>query len=122
MKGQLQFDEVKSIPKTPKAKNLSTKAVRDKWLDGFQNWCEETYDDDETLLGKCGFGMVCEYCKMDTRSLSDNEMCKRAFVEMIKNHKRLIPNLQSINYAELDYEDAWEGNVNGVRMTLDNEG
>lgn len=116
MNGQLQFDVVSEMPRV---KDPNGKAVRAKWYTGFQKWSDKMFEDENTPLGKCGLGEVCEYCVAS----SDNRACVKAFIEMLKAHRSLIPDYQrSVNYSELDYEDAWNGHIGDARLSPMNEG
>lgn len=73
--------------------------VKRNWESRFQRWCDKQFQEDGTPVGKCGLGMICDYC-------TDNHYgrpCVRALNEMLRE------NHLEIDYQNADYIDVWEG-------------
>lgn len=83
-------------PPTPKPK---IDKVKRNWENRFQRWSNKMADDGTIPEGKCGYGLMCDYC-------SDNDIgrpCVRALNEYLR-----IAN-KKIDYEKLSFEDAWDG-------------
>lgn len=84
-------EPIKLKPKIDKKKR--------NWENGFQRWSDKISQDGTTSYGKCGYGLMCDYC-------SDNDKgrpCVRALNEYLR-----IANIK-IDYDKRNYEDIWNG-------------
>ena len=73
---------------------------RRNWENGFQKWSnEQAMNYDDRLLGKCGYGSMCDYCEDN----SYGRPCVRALNEYLR-----IAEIK-IDYSKRNYEDIWNG-------------
>lgn len=96
MKGQLEFFKIE-----PSAE----KKLKRKWENAFQKWSNREAQNPTTSLGKCGCGLICDYC-------TDNDIgrpCVRALNCMLRETGG------KIDYSKIDeeyFEDVFQGGIN----------
>lgn len=73
--------------------------VKRNWENRFQRWCNKMFEREETSIGKCGNGGICDYCADN----SYGRPCVRALNLMLRE-KRL-----SIDYSNADFLQVWNG-------------
>lgn len=88
MNNQLTFVDI------PKVKNANTKR---NWENRFQRWSNRVFNDGTTPLGKCGYGIICDWCEDSSRSYP----CVHALNSMLKNTKG------TIDYQKNCFEDVF---------------
>lgn len=96
MKGQLEFFKIE-----PSAE----KKLKRKWENAFQKWSNREAQNPTTPLGKCGYGLICDYCT----EVDNDRPCARALNETL----RMIGG--KIDYSKIDeeyFEDVFQGGVN----------
>lgn len=76
-----------------------TDNLRKKWENGFQRWCNKALEDGSSPDGKCGCGIICDYCEDNTYG----RPCVRALNAMCRDSRI------TIDYENTSYENAWEG-------------
>ena len=86
------------IENEPQKSNKSDKAKRN-WENRFQRWSNKMFESEETSIGKCGNGEVCDYCTDN----SYGRPCVRALNQMLRE-KQL-----SIDYSNADFLQVWNG-------------
>ena len=67
------------------------------WLNRFQRWCDKKQKDETTSEGKCGYGMICDYCKGSELK----KPCVKALNNFLKEKKI------KIDYNTTDFDDVW---------------
>ena len=77
----------------------SDNKVKRNWENRFQRWCNKMFEREETSIGKCGNGGICDYCADN----SYGRPCVRALNLMLRE-KRL-----SIDYSNTDFLQVWNG-------------
>lgn len=96
MKGQLEFFKIE-----PSAE----KKLKRKWENAFQKWSNEKSQDRMTSLGKCGYGLICDYCT----ETDEGRPCVRALNETLRETGG------KIDYSKINeeyFEDVFQGGVN----------
>ena len=73
--------------------------VKRNWENRFQRWCNKMFEREETSIGKCGNGGICDYCADN----SYGRPCVRALNLMLRE-KQL-----SIDYSNADFLQVWNG-------------
>lgn len=98
MKDQLEFFKIE-----PSAE----KKLKRKWENAFQKWSNEKSQDGMTSLGKCGYGLICDYCTETDKG----RPCVRALNETLRE------TVGKIDYSEIDeeyFKDVFQGGVNNA--------
>ena len=96
MNGQLEFFKIK-----PSAENK----LKRKWENAFQKWSNEKSQDGTTPLGKCGYGLICDYCTETYKG----RPCVRALNETLRE------TVGKIDYSKINeeyFEDVFQGVIN----------
>lgn len=96
MKGQLEFFKIE-----PSAE----KKLKRKWENAFQKWSNEKSKDGMTSLGKCSYGLICDYCT----EVDIGRPCVRALNCMLRETRG------KIDYGKTDeeyFEDIFQGGIN----------
>lgn len=75
------------------------KRTRMNWENRFQTWSNEQSYDGTTHCGKCGYGVMCDYCE----DSSYGRPCVRALNQLIK-----VAGVK-VNYKIAKYCDIWNG-------------
>ena len=70
-----------------------------RWQAGFQKWSDAKSQDERTEQGKCGWGVICDYCS----DCSYGKPCVRALNAMLRDKGG------HIDYERADYGDIWGG-------------
>ena len=73
--------------------------IKRNWQDRFQRWSNKESQNELTSRGKCGYGVMCDYCDNNTYG----NPCVRALIEMLKD-KSL-----NIDYSIATFDDVWYG-------------
>ena len=69
------------------------------WENAFQKWSNKEWTDSSDAYGKCGYGIMCDYCEDN----SYGHPCVRALNQMCRE-KRI-----KIDYSKREFEDIWNG-------------
>lgn len=69
------------------------------WERAFQKWSDKNQTESSDIYGKCGFGIMCDYCEDN----SYGRPCVRALNQMCRE-KRI-----KIDYSKREFEDIWNG-------------
>lgn len=83
-----------SIPKSER-----TDLIKRRWEDAFQKWSDKMQQESTVSYGKCGYGVMCDWC-------SDNSYgrpCVRALNAMCREKRMLI------DYTNANYAALWNG-------------
>lgn len=80
----------------PKSKE---EKIKRNWQDRFQRWSNIEFENSLTSRGKCGYGVMCDYCEDNTHG----RPCVRA-LNMMLREKQL-----SIDYSNADFLQVWNG-------------
>lgn len=83
-----------SIPKSER-----TDLIKRRWENAFQRWSNEKMQDGTSAYGKCGYGVMCDWCEDN----SFGRPCVRALNAMCREKHMLI------NYSNVDFEALWKG-------------
>lgn len=83
-------------PPAPKPK---IDKVKRNWENRFQRWSNKMAFESTEVYGKCGYGLMCDYC-------SDNDK-GRPCVRALNEYLRIAD--KKIDYEKLSFEDAWDG-------------
>lgn len=89
-KEQLSMDGLP--PKIPK----TDKNIKLNWEKAFQKWCDEQLNDGLTCYGKCGYGIICDYCE------GEEKPCIRALKKMYRERN------MTIDYSKRNFEEIWD--------------
>lgn len=87
--------------------DVHTEASEDKklkrnWENAFQRWSNKENLDECSSFGKCGYGIMCDYCT----DADKGRPCVRALIRYCKDKKL------KIDYNNRNFEDIWQGNIN----------
>lgn len=91
-----QFDIFGDV--SEQSKKIVNKAKRN-WENAFQRWSDMQAQDETSSQGKCGYSLICDWCK-------DNHYgkpCVRALNAMCRE-KRI-----TIDYSKREFEKIWGG-------------
>lgn len=93
MEGQLEFFKIE-----PSAE----KKLKRKWENAFQKWSDREAQDRTTPLGKCGYGLICDYCA----EVDEYRPCVRALNSMLREKGGKI---DYNKMGEKYFEDIFQG-------------
>ena len=85
---------IKNFPK-----NNKTDKQKRNWENAFQRWSDKEALESTDIYGKCGCGIICDYCNDN----SYGRPCIRALNKMCRE-KRI-----KIDYSKREFEDIWNG-------------
>jgi hypothetical protein len=85
---------IKNFPKSNK-----TDKQKRNWENAFQRWSDKEALESTDIYGKCGCGIICDYCNDN----SYGRPCIRALNKMCRE-KRI-----KIDYSKREFEDIWNG-------------
>lgn len=80
-------------------KSTGEKLLKRRWENGFQKWSDEHGMEDDSSLGACGYGSMCDYCEDN----SYGRPCVRALNAMLRETG------ERVDYENASFEDVWEG-------------
>lgn len=95
MKGQLEFFKIEQS---------AEKKLKRKWENAFQKWSNKKAQNPTTSLGKCGYGLICDYCKETDKG----RPCVRALNWMLREA------VGKIDYSKIDeeyFENVFQGGI-----------
>lgn len=93
-----QYDIFGGCEEPPTHKSKIDKLKRN-WENRFQRWSDKMAEDGTVPEGKCGYGLMCDYCEENTYG----RPCVRALNEYLR-----IANIK-IDYEKISFDDAWNG-------------
>ena len=93
-----QIDIFGNVVKNAIKHNKSDNQKRN-WENAFQKWSDKNQTESSDIYGKCGFGIMCDYCEDN----SYGRPCVRALNQMCRE-KRI-----KIDYSKQEFEDIWNG-------------
>ena len=67
---------------------------------GFQQWCNDRFNEPDTELGKCDCSQICNWCRPFTETA-----CSDALNEWLSAKGK------ELDYESVTYEDVWRGNI-----------
>lgn len=90
-------------------KNVFNRSTVDKqkrnWERAFQKFSDKKHMESSDIYGKCGYGIMCDYCEDN----SYGHPCVRALNQMCRE-KRI-----KIDYSKREFEDIWIGVIHNDR-------
>ena len=83
-----------SIPKSER-----TDLIKRRWENDFQKWSDKMQQESIVSYGKCGYGVMCDWCEDN----SFGRPCVRALNAMCREKRMLI------DYTNANYAALWNG-------------
>lgn len=80
-------------------KGKSQKREKINWENAFQRWCNAQFEYQTVSYGKCGYGIMCDWCQNNVLG----NACVRALNQMCREK-----DIQ-IDYSKRNFENIWNG-------------